>query len=75
MTQTVVNRLELPALVASPKGPQLGERPYLVDQVRKLVASGARTQALKLLQDNLTGLSVGCRDVAEALIEVLSAEN
>jgi hypothetical protein len=47
----------------------------LVDQVRKLVASGSRTQALKLLQDNLTGLSVGCRDVAEALIEVLSAEN
>ncbi len=34
MTQTVVNRLELPALVASPKGPQLGERPDLVEQVK-----------------------------------------
>jgi flagellar motor switch protein FliN/FliY len=34
MTQTVVNRLELPALTGSPKGPQLGERPDLVDQVK-----------------------------------------
>jgi flagellar motor switch protein FliN/FliY len=35
MTQTVVNRLDLPALApATPKGPQLGERPDLVEQVR-----------------------------------------
>jgi flagellar motor switch protein FliN len=36
MTQTVVNRLELPVLPAtsSPKGPQLGERPDLVEQVK-----------------------------------------
>ena len=34
MTQTVVNRLELPALTGNPKGPQLGERPDLVEQVK-----------------------------------------
>ena len=34
MTQIVVNRLELPTLAANPKGPQLGERPDLVDQVK-----------------------------------------
>ena len=35
MTQTVVNRLELPQLVASvPKGPQLGERMDLIEQVK-----------------------------------------
>lgn len=36
MSQTVVNRLEIPALVAgsAPRGPQLGERPDLVEHVK-----------------------------------------
>jgi hypothetical protein len=47
----------------------------LVDQLRLLIASGNRSQARKLLQDNIAMLSSDGRDVAEALIEVLSAES
>jgi predicted secreted hydrolase len=47
----------------------------LVDRVRPLLASGNRSQARKLLQDNLAGLQADGRDVAEALIEVLSTES
>lgn len=46
----------------------------LTDQVRPLLASGNRSDVRKLLQDNLTDMSDDGRDVAGALIEVLSAE-
>jgi flagellar motor switch protein FliN/FliY len=40
MTQTIVNRLELPSLAPSTshKGPQLGERPDLIEQVKVQLA-------------------------------------
>jgi hypothetical protein len=47
----------------------------LIDQVRPLLASGNRSKARKLLQDNLTELSGHGRDVADALIGVLSSES
>jgi hypothetical protein len=46
----------------------------VLDQLRSLVAAGNPTDARKLLQDNLTTLPAGGRDVAEALIGVLSAD-
>ncbi len=45
-----------------------------IGQVRSLIAGGSRTEARKLVQDNLAALTADSRDVAEALIEVLSAE-
>ncbi len=47
----------------------------VVDQVRHLLASGNRSQSRKLLQDKLAELPAGARDVAEALIGMLSAES
>jgi hypothetical protein len=47
----------------------------VLDQLRSLVAAGKRSEARKLLQDNLTTLPADGRDVAEALIEVLSADS
>jgi hypothetical protein len=47
----------------------------VLDQLRSLVAAGNRSEARKLLQNNLTTLPAGGRDVAEALIEVLSADS
>jgi hypothetical protein len=52
-----------------------GSRSDVLDRLRPLVAAGKRPQAGKLLQDNLTAFSDGGRDVAETLIEVLSADS
>ncbi len=49
-----------------------------VDHLRALIASGHRPQARKLLQTLLAALpsdSVHCRDVIDALIQVLSTDN
>ena len=52
----------------------LDNRSDVLDQLRSLVAAGNPTDARKLLQDNLTTLPASGRDVAEALIGVLSAD-
>jgi predicted secreted hydrolase len=49
-----------------------------VGQVRRLIASGNRSQARKLLESMLAGLpadSTDCRDVVDALITVLSDDS
>jgi predicted secreted hydrolase len=51
------------------------DNPEPIDQLRTLVASGNRSQARKLLQTTVAGLPAGsadCRDIADALITVLS---
>jgi hypothetical protein len=53
----------------------LDSRSDLLDQVRSLVAAGNRSDARKVLEDNLATLPSDGRDIAEALIEVLSADS
>jgi predicted secreted hydrolase len=55
-----------------------GGESSLVDQVRTLVAAGRRAEARNLLRTMATELpadQAGCRDVADALVEVLSIES
>jgi hypothetical protein len=53
----------------------LVRRNDVLDQLRSLVAAGNRSEARKLLQDNLSSFAADGQDVAEALIEVLSADS
>jgi hypothetical protein len=53
----------------------LAGRSDVVGQLRSLVAAGDRSKARQVLQDNVTTFPADGQDVAEALIEVLSADS
>lgn len=47
----------------------------LAGRIRSLLAAGSRSEARKLLRDNITGMDDNSRDVAEALHELLAKED
>jgi len=53
----------------------LAGRSDVVGQLRSLVSAGDRSKARQVLQDNVTTFPADGQDVAEALIEVLSADS